>query len=135
MSTDEHTSDRTSLGYVLQHLVEDGLNLNSVDFEANCDYYKGFIKPDVLIPGNPPKYSVHVTATGADNSFQMKKWRYVDEVLQMRSVWKNDFLSISTGYENGVRIMTARVWGLFLLLRSTFPGPYPSRYGLICGSK
>ena len=107
MSTDEHTSDRTSLGYVLQHLVEDGLNLNSVDFEANCDYYKGFIKPDVLIPGNPPKYSVHVTATGADNSFQMKKWRYVDEVLQMRSVWKNDFLSINVlfgptaGYRDG----------------------------------
>jgi hypothetical protein len=105
MSNEEHTSDRTSLGYVLQYLVEDGLNLHGIKFESNCDYYKSFIKPDVLIPGNPPKYSVHVTATGADNSFQMKKWRYVDEVLQMRSVWEDDFLSINVlfGPTNGYR--------------------------------
>ena len=107
MGNEEHTSDRTSLGYVLQHLVEDGLKLHGIKFDSNCDYYKSFIKPDVLIPGNPPQYSIHVTATGADNSFQMKKWRYVDEVLQMRSVWEDNFLSINVlfgptiGYRDG----------------------------------
>ena len=40
---------------------------------------------------------------------------------------------LGMGY--GVRKMTARVWRVFLLLRSTFPDPYPPRYESLCGSK
>ena len=48
---------------------------------------------------------------------------------------KMTFFLFQLGMGYGVRKMTARVWRVFLLLRSTFPDPYPSRYGSLCGSK
>jgi hypothetical protein len=104
MPTEEHTAARTSLGLVLQHLVEDALAEQGISFKANVGYHSGFIKPDVLVPGNPPKFSVHVTATGPDDSFRMKKWRYIDEVLQMRSVWGNKFVAINVLFRGAAAI-------------------------------
>ena len=95
MTRDEHTSDRTSLGLVLQYLVEDALSDVGIAFKGNVNYYPSFIKPDVFIPGEKPKLSVHVTATGADDSFQMKRWRYIDEIMQMRSVFGSKFASVN----------------------------------------
>ena len=48
---------------------------------------------------------------------------------------KMTFFQFQLGMGYGVRKMTARVWRVFLLLRSTFPDPYPPRYGSFCGSK
>lgn len=116
MATDSHTSERTSLGLVLQHMVEDCLSDEGIQFVANCSYFPNFIKPDVLIPGAPPKYSIHVTATGADNSFQMKRWRYIDEVMQMRSIWGNDFVAVNllfgpiAGYQVGDRQLLQKLF-------------------------
>ena len=45
------------------------------------------------------------------------------------------FFQFQLGMGYGVRKMTARVLRIFLLLRTTFPDPYPSRYGTLCGSK
>jgi hypothetical protein len=91
----QNTSEKTSLGYVLQLLVELALKEANIKFVPNYKYHSSFIKPDVLIPSDPPSQSVHVTATGGDDSFRMKRWRYVDEILQMRSVWKNTFVAIN----------------------------------------
>ncbi len=45
------------------------------------------------------------------------------------------FFQFQLGMGYGVRKMTARVWRVFLLIRSTFPDSYPSRYGPFYGSK
>jgi hypothetical protein len=96
--------------------VEDALREQGISFAPNVGYHAEFIKPDVLIPGKPPKFSVHVTATGADDSFRMKKWRYIDEVLQMRSVWGNRFVAINvlfgpiSGYQAGDRLLMKRIF-------------------------
>jgi hypothetical protein len=109
MTQDEHTSNRTSLGLVLQYFVEKALKVNNIDFLPNFAYYPTFIKPDIVIPDKDPKYSIHVTATGTDASFRMKKWRYIDEIFQMRSIWKDQFCSINVlfgpvaGYQVGDR--------------------------------
>jgi hypothetical protein len=95
MSIDAHTSERTSVGYVLQLLTDEALRRGEQKFVPNAKYHENFIMPDALIPGIPPEFSVHVTCTGADNSFQMKRWRYVDEVLQMRSVYGSTFVAVN----------------------------------------
>ena len=48
---------------------------------------------------------------------------------------KMTFFPFQLGMGYGVRKMTARVWWVFLLFRSTFPDPSPSRYRSFCGSK
>ena len=48
---------------------------------------------------------------------------------------KMTYFQFQLGMGYGVRKMTARVWRVFLLLRSTLPDPYPSRYGSLRGSK
>ena len=77
MSIDAHTSERTSVGYVLQLLTDEALRRAKKEFVPNAKYHENFIMPDALIPGIPPEFSVHVTCTGGDDSFRMKRWRYV----------------------------------------------------------
>lgn len=95
MGIGAHTSERTSVGYVLQLLTDEALRRAKKKFVPNAKYHENFIMPDALIPGIPPEFSVHVTCTGGDDSFRMKRWRYVDEVLQMRSVYGNTFVAIN----------------------------------------
>jgi hypothetical protein len=116
MSIDAHTSERTSVGYVLQLLTDEALRRVNITFVPNAKYYENFIMPDALIPGLTPKFSVHVTCTGADNSFGMKRWRYVDEVLQMRSVYGTNFVAINvmfgpvSGYQKQDRLLVKRLF-------------------------
>lgn len=116
MSIDAHTSERTSVGYVLQLLTDEALRRAKKKFVPNVKYYENFIMPDALIPGIPPEFSVHVTCTGADNSFGMKRWRYVDEILQMRSVFGNAFVAINvmfgpvSGYQKQDRVLVKRIF-------------------------
>ena len=48
---------------------------------------------------------------------------------------KMTFFHFQLGMGYGVRKMTARVWRVFLLFRSTLPDPYPPRYRSFSGSK
>lgn len=116
MSIDAHTSERTSVGYVLQLITDEALRRAKIAFVPNAKYYENFIMPDALIPGLTPKFSVHVTCTGADNSFGMKRWRYIDEVLQMRSVYGADFVAINvmfgpvSGYQKQDLLLVKRLF-------------------------
>jgi hypothetical protein len=69
------------------------------------------------------------------HNFPKRLFRAVEAVKVGWNMQKMNFFLFQLGMGYGVRKMTARVWRVFLLLRSTFPDPYPSRYGSFCGSK
>ena len=68
-------------------------------------------------------------------NFPKRLFRAVEAVKRGRNMQKMTFFIIQLRMGYGVRKMTARVWRVFLLLRSTFLDPYPPRYGSLSGSK
>jgi hypothetical protein len=85
---DQQTSAATRLGYCLQGFVTRCLRRAGIrdPIRENFAYRQGVIRPDLLIgPVDAPRGSVHVTSSDRRNSFQMKKWRYVCELFQLKS--------------------------------------------------
>ena len=69
------------------------------------------------------------------HNFPRRLFRAVEAVKVGRNMQKIVFFQFRLGMGYGVRKITARVLRVFLLLRSTLPDPYPSRYGPFCCSK
>jgi hypothetical protein len=69
------------------------------------------------------------------HNFPKHLFRAVEAVKVGRNMQKMNFFQFQPGMGYGVRKMTARVWRVFLLLGSTFPDPYPPKYGPLSGSK
>jgi len=87
-------SHKTTIGYCLQSLAELTLKKQNIEFDSNVKYYDCYIAPDIFI-GSPPEFSIHVTCSQGDDSLTMKKWRYVAEITQIRSVYSGDCHTIN----------------------------------------
>ena len=93
-STPSSISSSTVLGYMLQGIVEKSLDTKKCSYRSNVHYNPLFIRPDVFV-GDPPTRSIHVTCSRGDNSLSMKRWRYVDEIFQVKSIYGNDCITIN----------------------------------------
>jgi hypothetical protein len=100
----ENISHKTTIGYALQCLAEEALSEVSVEFRSNVKYFDLYIAPDLFI-GEKPTHSIHVTCSQGDDSLTMKKWRYVAELCQLRSIFLGNCHAINLMFGSTVDLM------------------------------
>lgn len=96
---DLNQSQSIRLGLVLEACIVPMLERNGYRFANSESYEELLTRPDfILYEEGKPSISLAVTATSSRDTWIKKRWRYVDEVAQLKSYYGEDFLAINVLY-------------------------------------
>lgn len=96
-------SQSIKLGFVLEACMVPMLEMAGYSFNNSESYSDLLTRPDFIVFENgQPIFSLAVTATSSRDTWIKKRWRYVDEVAQLKSYYGEDFLTINVLYSNPV---------------------------------
>ncbi len=96
---DLNQSQSIRLGLVLEACIVPMLEKNGFKFANSESYAELLTRPDfILYDHGKPSVSLAVTATSSRDTWIKKRWRYVDEVAQLKSFYGEDFLTINVLY-------------------------------------
>lgn len=94
-------SQSIKLGFVLEACMVPMLEMAGYSFDNSESYSELLTRPDFIVFENgQPIFSLAVTATSSRDTWIKKRWRYVDEVAQLKSYYGEDFLTINVLYSN-----------------------------------
>ena len=89
------------LGDTLEAIIVPILEEEHMCFTRSPKYETLMTRPDFLISENGINIaSLAVTATSSTQSWMRKRWRYIDEVFQLKSYYGPDFLIINVIYSD-----------------------------------
>lgn len=87
------------LGKVIERIIAPMLRQNGYAFTNSEEYENLLTRPDyIILEGARPIASLAVTATSTSQAWRMKRWRYIDEIAQLKSFYGEDFLAINVLY-------------------------------------
>ena len=84
------------LGKVLEKAIEPMLSSKGIEYRFSEPYEELLTRPDYLIYSEKkPIASMAVTCTQDNQTMNKKRWRYIDEVFQLKSYFGPDFIVIN----------------------------------------
>ena len=94
-------SQSIKLGLVLEACIAKMLSSHGYSYNNSESYENLLTRPDFIVfKGNVPIASIAVTTTSSGETWIKKRWRYIDEVAQLKSYFGPGFLTINLFYGN-----------------------------------